>query len=232
MGAVRRAVLATAAIVLCTVAPTASPARGDASDGGRRNVQPDAHSAATPPLSSPVGDARVVGTFAMSATLTAARNVRGEHVGQLLMRSWVLNALECAASVCPSLTLEREREAGIHETLTLLRTGPGTYAGGSSFYVPLRCHHRLHPRGARAPYRIELAVAGVETVAGIAFARQIIATYVNRRRIDATRCPLRHSHDAATYTGSATSPLPAPEPPVPPGEAPTTAPSAASLARR
>lgn len=220
MGAVRGAVLAATAIVLCAVAPAA----------------------AAPPLRSPVGDARVTGTFAMSATVTAARNVHGEHVGQLLTRTWVLTGLECAASVCPSLTLEREREAGIHETLTLARTGPGTYAGGSTFYVPLRCHHRLHPHGARAPYRIEVAVAGVETVGGIAFARQIAATYVNPRRIDATRCPLGPSHDAATYTGSAISPLPAPEPPAPtpepptppatPGETAAGAPSAASSARR
>jgi hypothetical protein len=216
MGALRGAVLAATAIVLCVVAPAA---------------------AAPPPLRSPVGDARVTGTFTMSATVTAARNVPGEHVGQLLTRTWVLNGLECAASVCPSLTLEREREAGVHETLTLARTGPGTYAGGSTFYVPLRCHHRLHPHGTRAPYRIEVAVAGVETVQGVAFARQIAATYVNPRRIDATRCPLGPSHDAATYTGSATSPLlapepPAPESPAPPAEVSVSAPSAASSARR
>jgi hypothetical protein len=232
MGALRGAAFAATAIVLCAVALAASPAHGDAPDGGRRAVHTDASPAATPPHGSPVGDARVTGTFAMSATITAARNVRGEHVGQVLMRRWVLNALECAASVCPSLTLEREREAGIHETLTLTRTGPGTYAGGSTFHVPLRCHHRLHPRGARAPYRIELAVAAVETVGGIAYARQITATYVNHRRIDATRCPLGPSHDAAIYTGSATSPLPAPEPPAPPSGAPPTAPPAASQARR
>lgn len=174
----------------------------------------------------------MIGAFAMSATVTAAHNVRGEHVGQRLSRTWVLNPLDCAASVCQSLTLERERKAGIHETLTLRRTGPGTYAGSSSFPVPLRCHGRVDRHGARAPYTIELAVAAAEAVAGIAFARQLTATYVNPRRIDATRCPLGPSHDAASYTGSATSPLPAPEPPAPPSEAPPTAPPAASQARR
>ncbi|HWX46040.1 MAG TPA: hypothetical protein VNY52_12055 [Solirubrobacteraceae bacterium] len=196
------AALAAAAIVLGAAAPVPSLA------------------AATPPVSSPVGDARVIGTFAMSAQITAARNVRGEHVGQVLARTWVLSAQECAVSVCPSLTLEREREAGIHETLTLLRTGPGSYAGSSTFYVPLRCHRRVHPRGARAPFTIELAVASLETVQEIAFARQITATYINPRRFDATRCPLGPSHDAATYTGSATTPIPAPEAPVPPPPAP------------
>lgn len=155
-------------------------------------------------------DARVIGVFAMQADVTRAVNVRGEHRGQLLQRRWALTPAGCEASVCQTLRLERERSAGITEAVTLKRTGAGTYAGRGSFYVPLRCRGRRYPHGARAPYRITLAVASAEAVQGISFARTIRATYVNRRRIDRTACPLGPSHDAATYGGGATGPLPTP----------------------
>jgi hypothetical protein len=189
--------LAVATIALCGVVPAGSLARGLA------------RSAASAPTAL-AGDARVLGAFAMSARVTAARNVRGEHVGQLLNRSWTLTPQSCAESVCQTLQLDRERSAGIDETLTLTRTGVGTYTGSSSFYVPLRCRGGVHPHGSRAPYRIALTITATEMVQGIAFARQIAATYVNPRRSDATRCPLGPSHDAATYTGSALAPLPVP----------------------
>jgi hypothetical protein len=156
------------------------------------------------------GDARVIGVFAMQADVTRAMNVRGEHRGQTLQRRWTLTPSECEASVCQTLRLQRERAAGITEAVTLKRTGAGTYAGRGSFYVPLRCKHRLYPHGARAPYRITLAVAMAEAVQGISFARTIRATYVNHRRIDRTACPLGPSHDAATYDGSAAAPPPTP----------------------
>jgi PKD domain len=155
-------------------------------------------------------DARVIGTFAMQADVTEAVNVRGEHRGQLLQRRWTLTAAECEASVCQTLQLQRQRSAGITEAVTLKRTGAGSYAGRGSFYVPLRCKGRLYLHGARAPYSITLAVVTAEAVQRISFARTIRARYVNRRRIDRTACPLGLSHDAATYSGSATGPLPTP----------------------
>lgn len=241
MGPSRKTLLA-GVIALCTIAPAWSPAhagslahagspphagppthsRSPAHSGSlahtgspihARSLARGAGSAASTAVRSPVGDARVIGTFAMSAHVTAARNVSGEHVGQLFARGWELSAQHCAGSICQSLALNRERSAGIRETLALRRTGPGVYTGKSSFYAALRCNGHVYPHGARAPYSITLAVAAAEAVQGIAFARQITATYVNSRRIDTTRCPLGPSHDAATYAGSASSPLPTP--PVP-----------------
>jgi hypothetical protein len=179
-------------------------------DGGQRDADRGARSAAPAPTPSPAGDARVIGTFQMSAHITVARNVSGERAGQTLARSWTLTASSCVGSVCQTLLLDRERSAGIEETLTLTRIAAGAYAGSSSFYSPLRCRGRIHPHGSRVPYRITLAVATAEAVQGIAFARQITATYVNPKRSDTTRCPLGPSHDAATYSGSAVAPLPAP----------------------
>jgi hypothetical protein len=146
----------------------------------------------------------------MLARVTAAKRVRGEHVGQSLPRRWFISPQSCVQSVCQELELNRERSAGIDESLTLQRVAVGTYAGESSFDVALRCKHRTYPHGSRAPYRITLTISGAVSVQGIAFARTIAATYQNTRRSDSTPCVLGPSHDAARYTGSATSAIPSP----------------------
>jgi PKD repeat protein len=146
----------------------------------------------------------------MLALVTAAKNVPGEHVGQSLRRRWHISPQSCAGSVCQALELDRERSAGIHESLTLRRVAAGTYTGTSSFYVALRCKNRTYPHGSRAPYRITLTVNSAVTVQGITFARTISATYQNSKRSDSTPCVLDPSHDAARYTGSATSAVPSP----------------------
>jgi hypothetical protein len=202
----KAAIAAPLILLLAAVCfPVASFALGEV-----RHAAAPAASGSSLPLVSPAGDARVIGVFKMSALVTVADNVHGEHAGQKLTRTWTLSASSCAGSVCQTLILDRERSAGTDETHSLTRTGPGLYAGSFTFYAPLRCRGRVHPHGSRVPYRIKIAVAGAEAVEGFAFAREITATYVNPKRFDTTRCPLGPSHDAAIYTGSATALLPAP----------------------
>ena len=188
----RRAAIAAAGVVLCAIAPAESLAQAHASP-------------------APVAlDARVTGTFEMSARVTAAKNVRGEHVGQSLKRRWLISPQSCAGNVCQTLVLDRERSAGIDESLALHRLAAGTYAGSGSFYVALGCKHKTYPHGSLAPYRVTLTVGSAVAVQGISFARQITATYRNAKRSNSTPCVLGRSHDAATYTGSAVSAIPGP----------------------
>jgi PKD repeat protein len=193
----RAAVLAAFAVVLCVVAPPEAL--------GHTNTRKQAHAPSPPAL-----DARTTGTFEMLARVTAAKNVPGEHVGQSLRRRWLISPQSCTGSVCQALELDRERSAGIDESLTLHRVAAGTYRGASSFYVALRCRNRTYTHGSRVPYRITLTVNSAVTVQGIAFARTITATYQNSKRSDSTPCVLDRSHDAARYTGSATSAIPFP----------------------
>jgi PKD repeat protein len=199
MRPVRAAAIASFAVVLCVAAPPRAL--------GRTNTRKQAH-VPSPPAAL---DARATGTFEMLARVTAAKNVPGEHVGQPLRRRWLISPQSCAGSVCQALELDRERSAGIDESLTLHRVAAGTYTGTSSFYVALRCKKRTYPHGSRAPYRITLTVNSAVSVQGIAFARTIAATYQNsKKRSDSTPCVLDPSHDAARYTGSATSAIPSP----------------------
>ncbi len=188
----RTAAIAAAGVVLCAIAPAESLAHARAS---------------SPPAAL---DARVTGTFQMLARVTVAKNVRGEHVGQSLKRRWLISPRSCTGNVCQTLDLDRERSAGIDESLTLHRVATGTYAGSGSFYVALKCKHKTYPHGSRAPYRITLTVSSAVSVQEIAFARGITATYQNSKRSDRTPCVLGRSHDAARYTGNATSAIPPP----------------------
>jgi|SRR5579884_1573056 len=165
---------------------------------------------AGPAAAAAAVDARVVGTFAMVAHVTTAVNVRGEHRGQTLHRSWRVTPAACSRSICRRLVLHRQRSAGIVQRVTLRRVGAGRYSGSGVFYVALRCKGRTYLKGSRAPFGITVTVAGTVTVQGIRFARRLRGTYVNPSRSDATPCPLGPSHDAARYSGSATSPAPGP----------------------
>ncbi len=153
-------------------------------------------------------NARVTGTFTMRAQVTKAVNVRGEHAGQRLTRKWVIVPRRCDGSICKTLELDRQRSANRHSRITLHRTGPGRFSGTGVFYVGLRCFGRVYRRGSRAPYKITLKVVTATEVGGVMFAQRISASYVNRARTDATRCPLGPSHDAAKYTGRLKSRLP------------------------
>jgi PKD repeat protein len=188
----RTAAIVAAGVVLYAIAPAESLAH--------------VHAASSPPAAP---DARVTGTFEMLARVTVAKHVRGEHVGQSLRRRWLISPQSCTGNVCQALDLDRERSAGIDEPLVLHRVAAGTYTGSGSFYVALKCKHKTYPHGSRAPYRITLTVSSAVSVQGIAFARGVTATYRNSKRSDSTPCVLR-SHDAARYTGNATSAIPSP----------------------
>jgi hypothetical protein len=135
------------------------------------------------------------GTFQMSGTVTVAHNVRGEHVGDPVVRTWTFTP-QCPTSPCSTVQLVRQRATGT-DTLTLRQTGPETYAGTGSFYAPLRCTRRLYPRGQLVPFKIRLRVTAITGTVASA----ISAAYVNRSRTNLTPCIGVLGHDAARYTG-------------------------------
>jgi hypothetical protein len=131
------------------------------------------------------------GTFQMTGTVTVAHNVRGEHVGQVVTRTWTFTPL-CPSAPCATVRLDRQRANGT-DSLTLAQTAPATYSGAGLFYAPLRCSGRIYPRGQMIPFRIRVTVAD---------SGQLSAAYVNRARINLTPCIGVLGHDAARYTGT------------------------------
>ncbi len=171
-----------------------------------------ARAAGVPARAAGVADARISASFVMHGQIVTAVRVRGEHRGQAVTRRWTFSGLTCAGSVCPRLSLRRQRSAHHFDRLTLSRVGIGSYAGRGRFYAALRCRGRLVRRALVVPYRITVEVAQVVAIEGIGFASRLTATYANLHRIDRTRCPIGPSHDAAQYTGAA-APLPGPPAP-------------------
>ena len=165
---------------------------------------------AGPAVTKSAGNARVLGTFAMVATVTTAVGVNAEYAGQTLRRTWKIVPSQCKASLCRRLTLERQRSSGIVELVRLQRTGRGRYAGTGAFYVSLSCLGRTYRLGSLVPFQITLTVAATVRVKTIWFARRLSATYVNPERSDDTPCPLGPSDDAARYQGRLRSPVPSP----------------------
>ncbi len=155
-------------------------------------------------------DARVSAAFVMRGRITTAVRVKGERRGQRIARQWTLTGENCARNSCRRLVLTRERSAGQFDHLVLARTGVGRYAGNGLFFAALECRGAIYPQGQKVPYRVTVAVTHAVTIQGTAFATALTATYTNARRIDRTICPTGPSHDAATYSGTAT---PGPSPP-------------------
>jgi hypothetical protein len=164
---------------------------------------------AGPARAAGVADARIATTFVMHGRIVAAVRVRGERRGQLVTRRWTFTGVGCKGSVCPRLTLRRQRSANRFDRLTLSRVGVGSYAGSGRFNSALRCRGRRYPHGLVVPYTVRVRVSQAIAIEGIPFASRLSAVYTNRRRIDRTRCPIGPSHDAARYTGAA-APLPTP----------------------
>jgi hypothetical protein len=135
------------------------------------------------------------GTVQMTGTVTAAKNVRGEHVGEVVERTWKFTPL-CPTAPCETVQLVRQRAAGT-DTLTLHAVDPSTYTGAGQFLAPLRCSGRIYPGGQAVPFQITIRVRDTG---------QLTATYVNRSRLNLTPCIGVLGHDAARYTGQ----LPAP----------------------
>jgi hypothetical protein len=164
---------------------------------------------AQPPV--PVASARLQGTFQMVGTVTIARNVRGERVGQHVVRSWAFTS-ECVAGPCASVLLVRSRGKGA-DVLALRMIGPAHYVGTGSFYAPMRCGRRTNLRGERVPFTISLRITAAELVNGVAMATGVAASYVNASRINETACVAVLGHDAAFYNGQPEPPPPPPPPP-------------------
>src|SRR5580704_2753264 len=66
-------------------------------------------------------DAVVEGHFTMQARITTAVNVRGEHRGERLTRTWGIVPSACTGNVCQTLQLTRQRGANGSDRLLLHR---------------------------------------------------------------------------------------------------------------
>jgi hypothetical protein len=146
-------------------------------------------------------EARLAGTFQMTGHVTAAHDVRGEHVGEVVQRTWTFTPL-CLAGPCAEVRLFRGR-ANATNTLILTRTSPGHYSGTGRFFAPLKCAGTVYSTGEEVPYRIKLHVTATTTAPdGTVLAHQIRATYVNKTRRNLTRCVIVLGHDSARYMGT------------------------------
>jgi hypothetical protein len=147
---------------------------------------------------------RLAGTFLMTGRVTAALHVRGEHVGEIVQRTWTFTPL-CVTGPCAQVRLFRGR-ANATDTLILNQTSPGHYSGGGRFFAPLKCARTVYLMGEEVPFRIKLQVTATTTAPdGTLLAEQISATYVNKTRLNLTRCVIVLGHDSARYTGTDTT---------------------------
>jgi hypothetical protein len=159
--------------------------------------------AVTPPPPTPA-NARLQGQFALSGRVTVAKNVRGEHVGQTVSRTWTFTP-SCATGVCSTIVLMRSRAAGSDQLVLSLRT-PGYYVGSGSFFAPLRCGRQTWRRGSAVPFTITVRVTAAALAGSDVVATRIRATYTNQRRTNRTPCVAVLGHDAAVYSGQVVPP--------------------------
>ena len=152
---------------------------------------------------------RLQGSWAMKGKITRADNVRGERKGQRIKRTWSFSST-CASGPCKTAKLTRRRTHGQKDTTVLTRVRRNFYSGKGRFYVRLRCAGKTYPRGGVATMSITVTVTGATSVQGKPFATRIKATYNNPKRVNRTPCPGSIGRDAATYTGTLSSPRPTP----------------------
>jgi PKD domain len=157
--------------------------------------------ALAPAGSAAAVDARIQGVFTMKGTITRADNVRGEHAGQHVTRSWRFNS-KCASGPCGNVVLHRTRSAHHVDRLVLGRTGPGSYTGKGRFFFPLRCAGRVDKHGGEARVKITVHITSATNVDGQPFASRVKASYSNPRRINHTECGGSLGRDGARYTGT------------------------------
>ncbi len=143
--------------------------------------------------------ARLEGGYILKGRVTVATAVRGEHVGEHLTRRWTFTPT-CSIGSCPRVGLTRGRRGAAHE-LVLRRVAPGRYRGSGVFYRPLRCGRRLYQRGEKAPFTIRVRITAAVDFDGVIVATAIHARYVNRKRINLTRCVLPPARESAVYRG-------------------------------
>ncbi len=144
---------------------------------------------------------RLEGTFQLMGRVTVADHVRGEHVGEFVQRTWTFTPL-CVSGPCAQVRLFRGR-ANATDALILTETSPGHYSGTGRFFAPLKCAGQIYATGEEVPFEVKLHVTATGTAPdGTTVATQIGATYVNKSRLNLTRCVIVLGHDAARYTGS------------------------------
>jgi hypothetical protein len=148
---------------------------------------------------SPPPTAQLQGSFQMTGTVTVADDVRGEHAGDAVQRTWTFTSL-CPTAPCATVRLVRQR-ATRTDTLTLQQTAPGRYAGLAQFYAPLRCSGRIYRPGQAVPFEIIVHITATAPSATGTAATAIIASYVNRSRVNLTPCVGVLGHDSARYSG-------------------------------
>ena len=146
-------------------------------------------------------ESRLAGTYQMTGRVTAAHDVRGERVGELVQRTWTFTPL-CVTGPCAQVRLFRAR-ADATDTLILTQTSPGHYSGSGRFFAPLKCAGTVYSAGEEVPFNINVTVTATTTAPdGTVLAQQIGATYVNKSRLNLTRCVIVLGHDSARYTGT------------------------------
>ena len=148
----------------------------------------------------PPVESRLVGTYQMTGQITVAQFVRGEHVGEVVPRTWTFTPL-CLSGPCAQVRLYRGRRNAT-DTLILTETSPGHYSGAGTFYAPLRCAGQVASAGEEVPFQITVTVTATTTAPdGTVLSQQISATYVNKTRLNLTPCVIALGHDSARYTG-------------------------------
>jgi hypothetical protein len=148
----------------------------------------------------PSTTARLEGRFALAGQITVAVHIRGEQVGQHVLRTWTFTPL-CATGGCEQVELVRQRRGGTDAVVLDLQS-PDYYVGQGRFFAPLRCGGRRHARGESVPFTITVQITGARISGGVAVATQLQASYVNPARVNRTQCVGLPGHDAASYSGS------------------------------
>ena len=144
--------------------------------------------------------ARLAGTYTMTGHITAAKNVRGEHVGETVQRTWTFTPL-CVSGPCAQVRVFRGRRTAT-DTLILTQNASGQYTGTGVFYAPLQCAGKVYSTGEEIPFTITVTITATTTAPdGTVLASQITARYINTSRMNLTPCVMVPGHDAARYTG-------------------------------
>jgi hypothetical protein len=147
-----------------------------------------------------LASARLQGEFAMSGRVTDAVNAGGEHVGELVKRTWMFSST-CPSGACATVVLKRTRQPGTSDQLVLRRHSPGFYEGAATFVAPMRCAGQRYAKGEAVPFSVTVRVTAARTIGGQVLASGLRAFYRNPKRIGLTKCVTVAAHDAARYTG-------------------------------
>ena len=141
----------------------------------------------------------------MLGRLTDVVNVKGEHRGQRVRRTWFFIP-RCPTDSCQRVTLARRRSGRhIRDVLLLKRRRPNVYVGTGHFWIALKCAGQGIQHGGRATEKITVRIARTAMIGTELFATGIKATYQNPSRVNFTKCPGGIGHDAATYGGTLTT---------------------------